>query len=232
MTVAGVLAEAGAGQTGSTMKTGKAGSSSGSGASSGSGPDSGSAKRGSGTDQAGDTAASVPLAITLTEDFPDLRRWSERYPLGAAALRVGGLVFVGVTLVKSDQRSAWPLAAVAITAGMVWSIATAREHAVAIPAAIVFGLSGAVMAGTGRGEPAGLTFMFLCVLYLQAVAEPRVVAVYTAVALLAIGTASALLSDRAADLSWIAGMTFGATCSATPADHGCWPCSVHTTCWQ
>ncbi|GAA1999624.1 sensor histidine kinase [Catenulispora subtropica] len=143
------------------------------------------------------------------DDFPDLRRWTERRPAAAVALRLGGLLLIGVTLVKSGQHAAWPLAAVAIAAAVVWTLSASRHLTAAVPAAIVFGLCGAVMAGMGWGEPAGLTFVFMAMLYLQAVGEPRVVALSTGVALLVVGTFCALVADRAADLPWIIGVTFG-----------------------
>ncbi|NUR27304.1 MAG: hypothetical protein HOV83_15905, partial [Catenulispora sp.] len=40
------------------------------------------------------------------EEFPDLRRWTERRPAATVALRMGGLVFIGEALVKSGQRTA------------------------------------------------------------------------------------------------------------------------------
>jgi signal transduction histidine kinase len=143
------------------------------------------------------------------DDFPDLRRWTERRPAAAVALRLAALVVICVALVKSGEHAAWPLAAVGIAAGVVWTVATARRHRSAVPAATVLALAGAVMAGVGLGQPAGLTFLFVGVLYLQAQAEPQVTAVYAASAVAAVGTVSALTVGRPGDLTWIIGITIG-----------------------
>src|ERR1041385_8324698 len=53
-----------------------------------------------------------------------------------------------------------------------------------------------VMAGADLGQPAGLTFVFMCVLYVQVLAEPQVIAVYVASAVAAVGILSALNADK------------------------------------
>jgi signal transduction histidine kinase len=143
------------------------------------------------------------------DDFPDLRRWTERQPAAAVTLRLAALVVIGGALLKAGERAAWPPAAVAIAAGVVWTFAAVRHHVAAAPAAIVFGLSGAVMAGAEWGQPAGLTFMFMCALYLQATVEPRMIAVYAAVAMMVVGAGCALFIGRLSDLSWIVAITVG-----------------------
>ncbi|NUP47812.1 MAG: two-component sensor histidine kinase [Catenulispora sp.] len=142
-------------------------------------------------------------------DFPDLRRWTERQPAGAVALRLCGLVAIVVTQAQSGTRAAWPLVAVALAAAAVWTATAARGNKPSVCAAIVFGLCGAVLAGTGWGQPAGLAFMCICVLYLQALAEPQVVAFYVAVVVLVVGSGSALIAGRATILPWIIGITLG-----------------------
>lgn len=142
-------------------------------------------------------------------DFPDLRRWTERQPAGALALRLGGLVFIGVTQAQSGTRAAWPLAAVALAAGAVWTVSASSRERPSVSAAIVFGLCGAVLAGTGWGQGAGLALMCICVLYLQALTEPQAIALYVATAVLVVGSSSALIAGRATSLPWIIGMTVG-----------------------
>ncbi|NUR59290.1 MAG: two-component sensor histidine kinase [Catenulispora sp.] len=155
----------------------------------------------------------------LGADFPDLRRWTERQPAAAVTLRLAALVITGVVLVKADERAAWPLAAVALTASVVWTFAAVRHHRAAVPAALVFGLCGAVMAGADWSQPAGLSFIFMCALYLQASAGgaaprsaslgPRMIALYAVAAMVAVGACSTLLSGHVADLPWILALTLG-----------------------
>ena len=160
--------------------------------------------------QTGRIMTSGPIRMTdAGDDFPDLRRWTERQPVAAIVLRLVALAVIGVTLVNTHQRAAWPPAAVALAAGVVWTFAAVRHHVAAVPASIVFGFCGAVIAGADWGQPAGLSFVFMCALYLQAAVEPRVIALYTAAAMMAIGAASALLAGHVSDLPLILAVMLG-----------------------
>ena len=94
-------------------------------------------------------------------------------------------------------------------AGVVWAVSAVRQPRPLVPAAAVFALCGAVLAGSGLAEPSGLTYVFMSLLYLQAVAEPRVTALYVGVASLVTGAVSAVVAHNGSQYPWIIAVSVG-----------------------
>jgi signal transduction histidine kinase len=146
-----------------------------------------------------DAAREGQTGLTMTgfaDDFPDLRRWTERWPAAALVLRLFALASLSLAIGRSHEPVTWALGVVAAAAGIVWALAAARRTPAAVAAAAGFGLCGAVLAGTGLAEPTGLTYVFMSLLYLRAFAEPRVTAVYVGVAILLTGAISAVATHN------------------------------------
>src|SRR2546423_9759706 len=68
------------------------------------------------------------------DDFPDLRRWTERRPAPAVALRPAALVVICGALGESREHAAWPLAAGGVPGRGRWAGAPGRRRPPAVPA--------------------------------------------------------------------------------------------------
>ena len=144
-----------------------------------------------------------------TDDFPDLRRWTERWPAAAVAARLVAITSLSVTIAQTHRPAAWALGAVAAATGVLWAISAVRRIPMLVPAVAVFALCGAVLAGGGLAVPSGLTYVFLSLLYLQAIAEPRESALYVGLATIAAGAISAVAAHHEGQLPWIVAVTVG-----------------------
>ncbi|WP_194922257.1 sensor histidine kinase, partial [Catenulispora rubra] len=143
------------------------------------------------------------------EDFPDLRRWTERQPVIAVVLRLVAIGGVSFTIAHSHRPAAWAFGAVAALAGVVWSVSAVRRVPALVPAVAVIALCGAVLAGPGLAEPSGLTYIFMSVMYLQAMTEARATALYVGIAAIVIGAITAVLANDGSQFPWLVAVTAG-----------------------
>lgn len=143
------------------------------------------------------------------EDFPDLRRWTERRPLATVVMRLFAIGALTFGVVRTDRPAAWALGGVAAVAGVVWAVSVVRRWRSLMPAAVVLTLCGAVLAGSGLAQPSGLTYVFIGMLFLQSVAEPRQTALYAGVAALTVGAISAAAANQWSQYPWILTVAVG-----------------------
>ena len=136
-------------------------------------------------------------------DFPDLRRWTERRPVEAVVMRLFALASLTFSVWESHRPAAWVLGSIAAAAGLAWAVTAARRPSVAVAGAAVFAVLGAVLAGADLSEASGLTYVFMGILFLQAVAEPKTSALYLGAAVVLIGAVSGLAIGTAGRLPWI-----------------------------
>jgi signal transduction histidine kinase len=127
-----------------------------------------------------------------TSEFPDLRRWTERWPAAALVLRLTAIGALSLSIAQTHRPAAWALGAAAAAGGILWAISAMRHLPGLVPGVVVFALCGAVLAGTGLAESPGLTYVFIGLLFLQALAEPRQTALYVGAVVLVTGAISAL----------------------------------------
>ncbi|MEZ0112921.1 signal transduction histidine kinase [Catenulispora sp. EB89] len=142
-----------------------------------------------------------------TEEFPDLRRWTERWPAVAVVLRLVAIGGVSFTVAHSHRPAAWVFGAMAALAGVVWSVSAVRRIPVLVPAVAVIALCGAVLAGPGLAEPSGLTYVFMSVMYLQAMTEARATALYVGIAAVVVGAVSAVAANDGSQFPWVVAVT-------------------------
>ena len=164
-------------------------------------------------------AADVPAAregghtglimSSSAEDFPDLRRWTERQPIAAVVMRLVAIGALTFGVVRTDRPAAWALGGIAAVAGVVWAVSVVRRWRSLVPAAVVLMLCGAVLAGSGLAEPSGLTYVFMGMLFLQSVAEPRQTALYAGIAALTVGAISAAAANQWGQYPWILTVAVG-----------------------
>ncbi|MEY9911186.1 signal transduction histidine kinase [Catenulispora sp. MAP12-49] len=143
------------------------------------------------------------------DDFPDLRRWTERWPAAAVLLRLLAVGALSFTIVHTGHPAAWALGGVAAVAGVMWAVSAVRRTPGLVFAIGVFAVCGAVLAGTGLAEPSGLTYVFMSLLYLQAVVEPRVTALYVGAAVIVAGAISAVAAHNGSQFPWIIAVSVG-----------------------
>jgi signal transduction histidine kinase len=143
------------------------------------------------------------------DDFPDLRRWTERWPAAAVVLRLLAVCSLSVTVAGTHRPAAWAFGAVAAAGGVLWAVSASRSVPLLITGVVTFSLCGAVLAGSGLSEPAGLTYVFVGLLFLQAHAEPRVTALYVGAAVWAAGAVSAFVAQDASHFPWIVVVSLG-----------------------
>ncbi|ACU74286.1 histidine kinase [Catenulispora acidiphila DSM 44928] len=143
------------------------------------------------------------------DDFPDLRRWTERWPAAAVALRLLAIGALTFGIAQTHRPAAWALGGAAALSGVVWAVSPVHRMRILIPATAVFAVCGAILAGSGLAEPSGLTYIFMGLLFLQAVAEPRVTALYVGIAVLVAGAVSAVLAHHGGQYPWILAVVIG-----------------------
>jgi signal transduction histidine kinase len=143
------------------------------------------------------------------EDFPDLRRWTERWPAVAVVARIAAIGSVSFAIAHTQRPAAWAVGAVAAVAGVVWAVSAVRRVPALVPAAVVIGLCGALLAGPGLAEPSGLTYIFMSVMYLQAMTEPRATALYVGAAIIVTGAISAAVANNGSQFPWIIAVSVG-----------------------
>src|SRR6185437_13240985 len=112
-------------------------------------------------------------------------------------------------VVRTDRPAAWALGGIAAVAGVVWAVSVVRRWRPLVPAAVVLTLCGAVLAGSGLAEPSGLTYVFMGMLFLQSVAEPRQTALYAGIAALTAGAISAAAANQWGQYPWILTVAVG-----------------------
>ena len=159
-----------------------------------------------GAPAAGHTGLIMPGA---EDDFPDLRRWTERWPASAVAMRLLAIGSMTIGVVQSRHPAAWVLGGIAAVTGVVWALSPVHRVRVLLPAIAVFAVAGAALAGSGLVVPSGLMYVFVSLLYLQALADPRVASLYIGAAAIAAGAISAVVAGDGSEFPWVIAVAVG-----------------------